>query len=315
MKALEGLLTRLQPLLAAALVILAGCADDPPEPQAPPAERIIISGASGQLGGQVVAELLARGIPPRELILVSRTPEELAHYADLGAITRFGDFTQPESLATAYEGGTRILIVSLNTNGNPNPRVARERQELQRTAINAAVEAGVQHIVYTSFVDADNNPSPIAVDHRATEQMLRDSGVFWTALRNGWYMDRLVQIAAEMVRNGQVEVDPEDGGTAWITRDDLALAAAAVLSEPGHENRVYELTGSSRVNAADVAAIASEITGDTIQVIESEDGMSLSMDSGHIQTNDFRTVTGRDPVTVRQYLQANANALRSQSPN
>ena len=159
-------------------VAAGGCAAQTDDP----APRIIVSGASGQIGGRVVDELLARGVQPTDLILVSRTPERLERYAELGASTRFGDFLQPESLETAYEGGDRMLLISLNSN-NIDPQVPAQRVELQQMAIDAAIEAGVEHIVYTSIVDADNSVSPIAVWHRATEADLRESGVTWTALR------------------------------------------------------------------------------------------------------------------------------------
>ena len=178
----------------------------------------------------------------RRPLLVSRTPERLERYAELGASTRFGDFLQPESLETAYEGGDRMLLISLNSS-NPDPRVPAQRVELQQTAIDAAVEAGVEHIVYTSIVDADNSVSPIAVWHRATEADLRESGVTWTALRNQWYADGLVTQAARMVEDRRVVVLPDDPGTAFVTREDCAVAAAVALMTPGHENRVYEITG------------------------------------------------------------------------
>ena len=249
--------------LAATLTAVGSCA-----PEQAPSPRIIVSGASGQLGGLVVEELLDRGVPASDLILVSRTPEELARYAAMGASTRFGDFTQPESLATAYEGGTRLLLISLNTRGNPNPLVASERPALQRTAIEAAVAAGVEHIVYTSFVDADANTSPIAVDHRITEADLRESGVAWTSLRNQWYADRIVSEAAAMIADGRVLVRPDDPGAAYVTREDCAAAAAAALTTPGHGNRVYEVTGPALIRARDIAIIASELSGVDIEVIE-----------------------------------------------
>lgn len=276
-------------------------------------ERIIVSGASGQLGGLVVEELLARGVPPEDLILVSRTPEGLAYYEELGASTRFGDFTQPESLASAYEGGTRLLIISLNTVGNPDPRVASDRPDLHQTAIDAAVEAGVEHIVYTSFVDAENNVSPIAVDHRLTEAMLRESGVAWTSLRNQWYADRIVGEAARMVSEGRVLVRPDDPGTAFVTREDCAAAAAAVLTTPGHENRIYEITGPERVRTADLAVIASEVAGVEIEVVEAGpddvDRVPPPPPSGETLTTHFREITGQPGTTARDVLEANRGPL------
>ena len=281
--------------------------------QPTPAPKIIVSGASGQLGGLAVEELLGRGVAPSDLILVSRTPETLARYAQMGASTRFGDFTQPESLAAAYAGGDKMLLISLNTRGNPNPRVAVERAALHQTAIDAAVAAGVQHIVYTSYVDAERNTSPIAVDHRLTETMLRESGVAWTALRDQWYADRIVGEAAEMIAAGRVIVDPDEVGAAYVTREDCAAAAAAVLTTPGHENRIYEITGPERILRRDIARIASEITGVPIQVVEATPEQLSQVPepppSSETMSTHFNDLTGRRGTTARQILEANRETL------
>jgi NAD(P)H dehydrogenase (quinone) len=275
--------------------------------------KIIISGASGQLGGMAVEELLARGVAPSDLILVSRTPETLERYARMGASTRFGDFTQPESLAAAYAGGDKMLLISLNTRGNPNPRVATERAALHQVAIDAAVAAGVDHIVYTSYVDAERNTSPFAVDHALTEVMLRESGVAWTSLRDQWYADRIVGEAAEMIRAGRVIVDPNEIGAAYVTREDCAAAAAAVLATSGHENRIYEITGPERILRRDLARIASEISGVPIEVIvatpDQVDDLPQAPPSSEVLSTHFFDLTGRRGTTARQILEANREAL------
>ena len=287
-------------------VAAGGCATEIDDP----APRIIVSGASGQLGGLVVEELLARGVQPADLILVSRTPERLAQYAELGASTRFGDFLQPESLETAYEGGDRMLLISLDSD-NPDPEVPARRVELQQIAIDAAIAAGVEHIVYTSIVDADTSVSPIAVWHRATEAALRESGVTWTALRNQWYADGLVAQAARMIEARRVMVLPDDPGTAFVTRRDCAAAAAVALMTPGHENRVYEITGPALVRVRDLAAIASEISGIEIEVIEAgpQDEVPGPRPSGTTLTTHFRDITGEPGTTARDLLEANRDVL------
>lgn len=299
-------------LIAICFALTACAGDDADVPADDSAEpTIIVSGASGNLGGQAVEELLAMGVQPERLILVSRSPEELEDYADRGASVRFGDFTQPESLASAYEGGDRLLLISLNTFGNPNPRVASERQQLHQTAIDAAVAAGVQRIVYTSFVDAEENTSPIAVDHRATEEMLRNSGLEWTALRNGWYMDRIVDLAAQMIADGEVALPADETGTAFITRDDLAAAAAAALVQEDHDKEIYELTGTELIGVADVARIASEVAEAEIELSSAAEDTapSLDLESGTLITTDFEELTGRAPISAREFLEANRETL------
>ena len=296
-------------LKALALTVpLAACAS---ETSTMDDDMIIVSGASGQLGGVAVQELLAQGVGPERLILVSRTPEQLDEYARMGASTRFGDFSQPESLPAAYEGGDRLLLISLNTRGNPNPDVRTQRVEFHKNAIDAAVAAGVQHIVYISYVDADNNPSPIAVDHRATEAILRESDVAWTFIRDQWYANGFIGRAARVLEAGHVTAGPQ-AGTAFVTREDCAAAAAAALSTPGHENRVYEITGPELIDSRDLATIVSELTGETIEVVEAtseDEELTVSdMPSGTMLTDDFEELVGRPPTSVRQLLDANREA-------
>jgi NAD(P)H dehydrogenase (quinone) len=290
------------------IVPLAACASDTSTMDD---DMIIVSGASGQLGGITVQELLARGVAPERMILVSRTPEELGEYAQIGASTRFGDLSQPESLSAAYAGGDRLLLISLNTRGNPNPAVRTERVAFHKNAIDAAVAVGVRHIVYISYVDADNNPSPIAVDHRATEAILRESGVAWTFIRDQWYADGFVGRAARVLEAGQVMAGYQTG-TAFVARADCAAAAAAALSTPGHENRIYEITGPELIGSRDLAVMVSELSGKTIEIVEAvspDDVLTVpDMPAGTMLTDDFDELVGRPPISVRQLLEENREA-------
>lgn len=273
-------------------------------------ERLIVSGASGQLGALVVEELLARGADPRDLILVSRTPEELAPYAARGAATRFGDFTQPESLPAAYEGGTRMLLISISAGPDNRP-------QLHRNAIEAARAVGVRHIVYTSTVDADNQDvrALSAAMHRETEQILRDSGVAWTMLRNHLYADNIVSQAQRMVAQGRVVVQPDEIPTAYVTREDCAAAAAAVLLTPGHEGRIYDITGPQAVLRSDIARIASEVTGRPVEIVRGlggepqASGAIAGFASFAVTSDAVATLTGRPATSIEALLQRNRELL------
>src|SRR5690606_26931690 len=214
--------------------------------------RIIVSGASGRLGGLTVAELIERGVEASRLILVSRTPETLERYAAMGASVRFGDFTKPESLPAAYAGGTRMLLISIG--GSPeDPAPAAHKR-----AIDAAKAAGVRLIAYTSYVGIPGGDTAgRAADHLETEEVLKASGVAWTMLRNSIYMDRLVGEAAQMIAAGRAIVPRNEHKIGYITRADCGAAAAAVLSTPGHENTAYEITGPELVGVRETAAAAS----------------------------------------------------------
>jgi len=299
-------------LLSAAASGLVACSGND-SAEAPPAsedERIIISGASGQLGTLVVDELIRLGVDPARLILVSRTPEELSAYAQLGASTRFGDFTQSESLAAAYEGGDRMLLISINGG-------TEDRPGLHNNAIVAAREAGVRHIAYTSSVDVGNmaEGAVSATEHRRTEEYLMESGVAWTMLRHQLYADGLVGQAARMIAEGQAVVQPDEVPTAFVTRLDCARAAAAVLATPGHEGRIYDITGPSAVLRRDIALMASEITERPIDLIDGPGGVpqvSGTM-SGFVAfdrtSSDVETLTGSAAMGVRELLAANRDAL------
>ena len=293
-------------------------------------DKIIVSGASGQLGSLVIEELLARGVAPANLILVSRTPntEHLSTYARRGASVRYGDFTRPESLEAAYEGGTRMLLISINGGGGDRPA-------LHKRAIDAAVRAGVKHVAYTSYVNADRYlSSTIAVDHRRTERFLEESGVAWTMLRNHIYADGLVDQAVAIVSDGRFVTHTPDARVAYVTREDCAAAAAAVLATPGHENKAYNITGPDAIGPRELVALASEISGKRVDLVVlteaayrqqlATSGMNeaaingtisfgAELDSPYLRepSTAVADLTGRPATSVRMLLTASRDRLRA----
>jgi NAD(P)H dehydrogenase (quinone) len=263
-------------------------------------DRIIVSGASGNLGRLTVEALLDRGVSPERLILVSRSPDELAEYAALGASTRFGDFTQPASLPAAYAGGQRMLLISIGGGNLPEPRPV-----LQQRAIDAAIAAGVELIAYTSWAAiSQGDTEGISVDHYATEQVLMESDVAWTMLRNSVYMDGLPAQAAGMIESGRASVPPNDVALGYITRADCAAAAAAVLATPGHENMIYDITGPELVGVREIAAAAAAVSGRDIEIIEGGGG-GFGMASLGFVSDDFERLTGRKAMSLRELLASN----------
>jgi NAD(P)H dehydrogenase (quinone) len=247
--------------MAAAGVLLSGAA---PAAMSAGNDRIIISGASGQLGGQAIKDLLAKGVPAKNLILVSRTPDALLEYAKLGAATRFGDFAKPDSLSAAFAGGTRMLLISIGTGVGPRS-VAHEH------AIDAAKAAGVKQIAYTSWLGISKGDNQgIAVDHVATEELLRRSGVAYTFLRNSLYMEILLPQAAKMVADGKATIPQREVQVGYVSRSDCAAAAAAVLATPGHDNKIYDITGPTLVGVREIAAAATAATGKPIALMPAD---------------------------------------------
>jgi NAD(P)H dehydrogenase (quinone) len=292
---------------AAAIGVLAFAAAPAHAQNAGAQDRIIVSGASGNLGGLTVEALLARGVPADRLILVSRTTEELEKYGALGASLRFGDFTKPESLPAAYQGGSRMLLISVGGQGDVSA------SELLGRAIDAAKSVGVRHIAYTSYVGLTRGDvTGRAADHQATEDLLRASGLDWTMLRNSIYMDgQLLRQARTMVESGRGVIPPNESPIGFISRADCAAAAAAVLATPGHENRIYDVTGPDLLGVREIAAIVSDVTGQAIEV--SEGGPDTRPGFGRpamaFTTTHFEALTGRAPMNARAFLAANRDAL------
>jgi NAD(P)H dehydrogenase (quinone) len=293
-------------------------------------DKVIVSGASGQLGSLVIDELIARQVAPENLILVSRTPDtdHLRGYAARGASVRFGDFNQPESLEAAYRGGTRMLLISINGGGGDRP-------ELHKVAIDAAARVGVKQIAYTSYVNAElNEDSAIAVDHRRTERLLQESGVAWTLLRNQIYANGLIDQAVQIVRDGRYVTHTPDARVAYVTREDCAAAAAAVLATPGHENKAYNITGPDAIGPRELVAWASEISGKPVEVvvlseadyraqlaasgmppaaIDGTISFAAELDSEFLRepSTAVADLTGRPATSVRALLTQNRDRLRA----
>ncbi|MEN3538344.1 NAD(P)H-binding protein [Microbispora sp. ZYX-F-249] len=211
---------------------------------------IIITGATGQLGRGVVERLLAR-VPADRIGVSVRDVSRAEDLARRGVRVRQGDFDDPASLAYAFEGASRVLVVSGPADARPH-----------RTAIEAARAAGAGRIVYTSHMGA-NPASPFRPmpSHAETEQDLRACGVAFTALRNGFYATTALHFVRQAVETGTL-VAPEDGPVSWTAHADLADAAAVALTEEGRLDGVTPpLTGPESLDLTDVAAIASELTG------------------------------------------------------
>ncbi|WUW26120.1 NAD(P)H-binding protein [Streptomyces sp. NBC_01463] len=218
---------------------------------------IIVTGATGQLGGQIVERLLAR--MPAERVGVSvRDPQKAQALADRGVRVRRGSFSEAGGLVDAFEGASQVLIVSVDAMGE-------EAVRQHRAAIDGAVAAGARRILYTSHMGADAASHFQACrDHAATEQALSDSGVPYTSLRNGFYASSAVQFLGHGMDSGQV-VLPADGPVSWTAHADLAEAAAVILADEGRfEGPTPPLTAAQALTFADLADLATAVTGRTI---------------------------------------------------
>ncbi|GAC1632587.1 MAG: NAD(P)H-binding protein [Ktedonobacteraceae bacterium] len=212
---------------------------------------IIITGANGQLGRAVVERLLARVLAEQVGVSV-RDPEKARGLKERGVRVRRGDFDDTASLAHAFEGASQVLIISADSSGEMAVRQ-------HRTAIDAARKVGARRILYTSHMGSSpTSLFPPMVDHAATEAALRDSGVAFTALRNGFYAGSALMMLGEALKTG-VLAAPEDGPVSWTSHPDLAEVAAITLSDEVLNGVTPDLTASEAIDLAGIAAFASEL--------------------------------------------------------
>lgn len=221
---------------------------------------ILVSGAAGHLGRQVVENLLAR-VAPGSIIATSRKPNSLADFAARGVVVRQADFDHEATLTAAFAGATRALLISTDSLDEPGHRVAQHRR-----AIDAFARAGVKHIVYTSIVNPVDSLITLSKDHAETEQALAASGLQYTVLRNNMYTDYALDPAKRALASGSVVNAREAGKVGFVTRADCAAIAAAVLFEPPAGNQILDVTGPEALDSAAFAALLSQLSGKPIGV-------------------------------------------------
>jgi NAD(P)H dehydrogenase (quinone) len=235
--------------------------------------KTIITGASGGYGRRA-AELLLKKIPPSDLILTSRRPDELAPFAEQGVTVRYSDFDKPETLPVAFKSGERMLMISTLQVGR--------RSAQHRAAIDAAKKVGVRHIIYTSFVGIDpKNPALVVKDHLQTEELLKNSGLDYTLLRDSQYAESLITLAAvRCAEEGKWMSVSAEGKIALIAHDDCVQCGVAVVSSKGHESRIYHITGPELLSFRDIAEMTAKISGRSIEyVVVSEEERYKYFDS------------------------------------
>ena len=214
--------------------------------------RYAITGATGQLGRLVIQQLKSM-VPAANLVGLARSS---AKAADLGIEVRAADYTQPQTLTAALAGVDTMLLISSSEVG--------QRTAQHRNVIDAARQAGVQRIVYTSLLHADSSPLNLAQEHIETEKLLKASGIAHTILRNGWYTENYTGSIPAALAHGAFIGSAEDGRISSAARADYAAAAAVVLTTAGHDGRTYELAGDEAYTLTD---LATEITRQSGQAI------------------------------------------------
>jgi NAD(P)H dehydrogenase (quinone) len=281
---------------------------------------VIVTGAAGHLGRLVTERLLTR-VPPEDLILVTRRPEALRESSARGVDVRYGDFDARHSLRAAFAGGERMLLISTDAVGH--------RIHQHRAAIDAAVAAGVRHVVFTSIVNpvAENPLGANAWEQGMTESMLERSGLAWTSLRFGNFSELWLPHAATAVKDGQIVTNSGRGRMVPISRRDCAEAAAVVLTTDGHSHKTYDIVGPDALSPFDLAALYGELSGTHVKVVTLTDpimhsvmvsmgtpvstslaitGFGRAVRQGYfdVASHAFERLTGCSPVTLRDVLVA-----------
>ena len=286
---------------------------------------LLVTGASGQLGRRVLQLLLDKKSGP--IIATTRTPASLADFAAKGVEVREASFDQPESLATAFKGADRALLISTDALDRPGHRL-----EQHLATIKALAAAGVKHVVYTSLTRPEDSVVTIAPDHQKTEEALAASTLDFTILRNNMYIDLALGVFAAAVASGQLVDARAKGKIGFVTREDCAQAAAAALSATTTGRTTLEITGPESLSSDQIAAALSDITGKQVghvavpfaaaiegmvkhglpqPVAEMMASFDAACEKGQLDlaTDAVKQLTGRAPQSVNEFLKANRAAL------
>ncbi len=216
---------------------------------------IVVTAANGQLGTLVIEGLL-KTVPANQIVAAVRTPEKASALFAKGVEVREADYSKPETLTSALEGATKVLLISGTEIGQRVPQ--------HKAVIDAAKAAGVGLLAYTSLLHADTSTLELAAEHLETEKYLQASGIPFVLLRNGWYVENITAGVAPALGQGAFIGSSKAGRFAAATRAEFAEAAVASLTGQGQENKVYELAGDAAFTREELAAEVSKQTNKTV---------------------------------------------------
>jgi len=276
---------------------------------------IAVTGATGELGGRVARELSSRGLEQR---LIVRDPARAPKLPGAAVVT--ASYEDSETMARALEGASTLFLVS----GHEDP----DRISLHRKAIEGARLAGVERIVYTSFMGAAPNATfPYARDHGATEQAVREAGISLTSMRDTLYADFAPRFVGD---DGVIRAPAGHGRVAWVARADVARLAAVLLTEPGHEGQIYDVSGPHAIDLHETARILTKATRRAITyhaetLVEAKEsraghpdwlvdgwvGSYLMLDTGEgsVTSHTIEHLTGQRPMTLSEFLAAEPSSF------
>ena len=283
---------------------------------------ILVTGATGEFGKHAVQQLIKKGVNTSNISVLSRSMEKANNYKADGITVKIGDYTNYDSLVKAFEGVDKLLFVSSSEIEN--------REAQHENVVRAAKSAGVQHIVYTSFMrnqERDNSAIAFLQDsHLKTENWIKESGIAYTFLQNATYLDMLPMFIGEQVLETGVIMQPaENGKSSLVLRQELAEAAAVVLTSEGHENKAYPLVNNQAISYYEVAETIAQISGKDItyqspspeeyqatlktygvpdEYIGLFTAFSVAQANGELEMSDnsLEKLLGRKPTTSTEFL-------------
>lgn len=277
--------------------------------------NILVTGATGQLGGKIVDFLLEK-IPAESIVAGTRNTksEKAKVLVDKGIEVRQTDFEDKESLVEAFKGIDKVFVVS--TFGDMDSAALQ-----QKNVSKAAQEAGVKLMVYSSAPRADTNDFFLAAPHLVRENIIKESGIPYVFVRNNWYFENELATVQNSINGAPWVTSAGNGKVGWVLRSELAEATAAILATDGHENKVYEFGGANLTQTELVAAL-NEVTGKDIQVMSIDDAAFKDLLKGNLPDqaldmlimvqasirdeklenhhSDLEQILGRKPATAKE---------------
>ena len=286
---------------------------------------ILITGATGNFGSMAITHLLKKGVPASEIAVLVRSRENIEPLEKLGVDLRIGDYNDVNAMVKAFAGIEKLLLVSSSDRG-----AIENRTKHHINAITAAKEANVKHIVYTSFIRKHGHEkSAIAGfqnSHLETEKFLKDSGLTYTILQNGIYQEMIFAFAGDKVAETHAIFFPaKEGKASWVLREELAEAAAQVLTTGGHKNKTYILTNTAAIGFEQIAAYFSERLNEEVKyttpdittfgaVLENSGvppmyvnmmtmwGTAIAEGTLDLEDNTLELLLGRKPKSVQEFI-------------
>lgn len=285
--------------------------------------KILITGATGQLGKSTINFLLQKGIAANQISALARDQAKAAELKSKGIDVKIGNYDDFNSLCAAMQSVETMLLIS-------SSEMTKSRAVQHINAIKAAKESGVKHIIYTGFMRTHEDPeSPlwfIAKDHVETEKYLKESGVTYTLFGNGFYMDMLMDFVGEQVLETKtIFVSAGEGKINFVLRNEIAEALANILSTGGHENKTYNIGIEQPISFGEIANYISELTGVAINYVSPDPevyeqtlmqygvpeayarmftafAVAFAANTMNIPTTDLTQLLGHKPTTVQEYL-------------